>query len=111
MASKTLFSARGPLLAVAIGVAVIAASVYMVLQTMPPRTIAMATGAEGGAYFEFGKRCRELLAREGIELRLVSTGGALENLSLLGDPRSGVSVGLIQGGVTNEGAAPELESL
>ena len=30
-----------------------------------PRVIVMATGAEGGAYNEFGKRYRDLLAREG----------------------------------------------
>jgi TRAP-type uncharacterized transport system substrate-binding protein len=91
--------------------AVVAGATFLVLRTMPPRVITMATGAEGGAYNEVGKRYRELLAREGIELRLVQTSGALENLALLRDRRSGVSVGLLQGGITSESAAPEVEAL
>jgi TRAP-type uncharacterized transport system substrate-binding protein len=91
--------------------AVVAGATFLVLRTMPPRVITMATGAEGGAYNEVGKRYRELLAREGIELRLVQTSGALENLALLRDRRSGVGVGLLQGGITSESAAPEVEAL
>src|SRR6185369_16415722 len=75
----------------------------------PPRTIVMATGAEGGAYFELGKRYRELLARDGIDVKLVPTGGAIENLSLMRAGSAGV--GLVQGGLVTESAAPELESL
>jgi TRAP-type uncharacterized transport system substrate-binding protein len=71
----------------------------------------MATGAEGGGYHEIGKRYQEILAREGVRLRLVPTGGAIDNLKLLRDRRSGVSVALIQGGTTSETEAPEIESL
>ena len=78
---------------------------------MPPRTIVMATGPEGGAYNELGERYRSALARAGVEVRLVPTGGSLDNLALLLDPRSGVSVGLISGGATREGASSDLKSL
>jgi TRAP-type uncharacterized transport system substrate-binding protein len=71
----------------------------------------MATGPEGGAYYELGGRYRSALARAGVEVRLVPTGGALDNLALLLDPRSGVSVGLISGGTTSTGASSDLESL
>ena len=71
----------------------------------------MATGPEGGAYHEVGKRYRELLATHGIELQLLPTAGALENLARLRDPRSRVEVGLLQGGITSEKESPELESL
>jgi TRAP-type uncharacterized transport system substrate-binding protein len=94
-----------------VAVAAVAVAGFAVFWTMPPRTIVMPTGTEGGAYHEVGKRYQEILAREGIRLRLVSTAGAVANLALLRNRRSGVSVALMQGGTTNENGAPEIESL
>lgn len=98
---------------IATAVFVVAAlwAVFDVLRTIPPRTVLMVTGPEGGAYHEVGLRYREILAQAGVELRLLPTAGALENLAKLNDPRSGVSVGLLQGGTTNEKQSPDLESL
>jgi len=102
----------GITLLVAAVLAVVA--LWMIIDTlrpMPPRTVTMVTGPEGGAYHEFGKRYRNVLARAGIELQLVPTGGALENLDKLNDPNSGVSVGILQGGIANGKDVPELASL
>jgi len=85
--------------------------VIAAVRPMPPRTVTMVTGPEGGAYHEVGERYREVLARAGIELRLLPTAGALENLAKLNDPRSGVSVGFLQSGITSEKESPDLESL
>jgi TRAP-type uncharacterized transport system substrate-binding protein len=60
----------------------------------------MSTGAEGGAYHEFGKRYRKILARSGVELKLLESAGGIENLRRLADPRSGVGAGFMQGGAT-----------
>lgn len=79
--------------------------------SLPPRTIAMATGVKGGANHELGIRYREILAREGVELQLQETAGSLENLKRLRDSRSGVSVGFVQGGTTTKKESPQLESL
>jgi TRAP-type uncharacterized transport system substrate-binding protein len=46
--------------------AIVCAAVFL-LSTMPPRSIAMATGPEGGGYYEIGKQYQELLARTGVE--------------------------------------------
>jgi TRAP transporter TAXI family solute receptor len=81
------------------------------LSPMPPRTVTMATGPEGGAYYEIGKRYRELLALQGIELRLLPTAGSVENLAQLRDPRSNVQVGFLQSGMTSRKESPGLESL
>ncbi|HXY53652.1 MAG TPA: TAXI family TRAP transporter solute-binding subunit [Nitrospirota bacterium] len=81
------------------------------LRPLPPRSVIMATGPEGGGFYEMGKRYQELLARDGIKLQLLSTGGAVENLARLRDPKSRVEVGLLQGGITNERESPDLESL
>jgi TRAP-type uncharacterized transport system substrate-binding protein len=82
-----------------------------IVKTLPPRTIVMATGAEGGAIYELGIRYREILAQSGIELQLLPTAGSLENLARLRDPESGVGVGFIQGGTTTKNESPNLESL
>src|SRR5215472_6170292 len=58
-------------------VILLAAGVYVV-ETLPPRRIVMATGAQGGAYHELGIRYRQLLAEAGIELQLLPTTGAIE---------------------------------
>jgi len=81
------------------------------LRPLPPRTLIMATGPEGGAFQEMGKRYQELAARQGIRLQLVTTGGAVENLALLRDSRSRVEAGFLQGGITSEKESPELVSL
>ena len=83
----------------------------LVVETLPPRTIVMATGAEGGANHELGIRYSEILAQAGVTVQLRPTAGGLENLALLRDPLSGVSVGFIQGGTTNKKLSPHLESL
>jgi TRAP-type uncharacterized transport system substrate-binding protein len=98
-------------LAAAATIATCLAAGAFVWESLPPRTIVMATGAEGGANHEFGIRYREALAREGVRLQLQPTTGSLENLRRLRDSQSGVSVGFVQGGTTNKKEAPELESL
>jgi len=95
-------------------VAIIVAGLWaaiVALRPLPPRTVIMATGPEGGAYYEMGKRYRELLAHQGIKLQLLSTAGALENLARLRDPRSRVEVGFLQSGTTSGKESPGLESL
>jgi len=82
-----------------------------ILRPLPPHTLVMATGPEGGTFYEAGSRYREIFARAGIELKLLPTGGSLENLARLRDPRSNVDVGFLQSGITSRKEAPGLESL
>ena len=98
-------------LSVAVTMAILLGAGVFVFESLPPRTIVMATGAEGGANYELGIRYREILARAGVELRLQPTTGSLENLRRLRDSKSGVSVGFTQGGTTTKKESPELESL
>jgi TRAP-type uncharacterized transport system substrate-binding protein len=81
------------------------------LNPMPPRTVTMVTGAEGGAYHGYGERYRQILARQGIDLKLVPTAGAIDNLERLKDPAAGVNIGIIQGGTTGETQSPDLVTL
>ena len=86
-------------------------SVRSWLHPKPPHRIVMATGPEGSAYEENGKRYRTALAKAGVEVQLRSTAGSVETAALLRDPHSGVSVGLMQGGVVGAANTAGLESL
>jgi hypothetical protein len=61
--------------------------------------------------YEVGKRYRAALAHANVEVRLVPTTGSVENRALLVDPHSGVSVGLIEGGISKTSDISGLESL
>lgn len=100
-------------IAAALIAATLAAGLYflLVVRPAPPRSIAMATGAPGSAYEAFGERYRDVLARHGVELRLVPSAGSVDNLRLLDDPSSGISVAMVQGGVADAKAAEGLLSL
>jgi TRAP-type uncharacterized transport system substrate-binding protein len=80
-------------------------------RSMPPRRVTMAMGAEGGDYHGLGERYRAILARDGVRLNLVETDGSIDSLARLHDPRSGVSVALLQAGMTGEGESPGIVSL
>jgi TRAP-type uncharacterized transport system substrate-binding protein len=99
--------------AITVGVTavVIVCAGIVLSRSMPPHTIVMATGPEGGAYYEFAKRYRAELADANVEVQLVRTAGSMENRALLLDPHSRVSVAFIQGGIISPSDSSELESL
>ncbi|MBS0577781.1 MAG: ABC transporter substrate-binding protein [Proteobacteria bacterium] len=70
----------------------------------------MATGPMGSTYSVIGERYRQILARDGVRLHLVSTNGAAENIRLLSRP-SGVEAGFVQAGTVAERDTQGLVSL
>ena len=84
---------------------------FTLLSPTPPRQVAMAIGPEGSTAAVLGNRYREILARDGIDLRLVPSAGAVASASLLRDAKSGVTIAIIPGGITNEKESPGLNSL
>ena len=70
---------------------------YQFVEPAPPSTIRMATGAEDGGYAAFAHQYRAALAKVGVELETVTTGGSVENLELLENGE--VRLGFVQGGV------------
>jgi TRAP-type uncharacterized transport system substrate-binding protein len=85
--------------------------VFVVGNALPPRRIVMTTGPEGGAYRELGEKYKQFLARHGVRLETRPSLGNVENLQRLKDPRSGVSVGFVSGGLTSEKDSPGIVSL
>jgi TRAP-type uncharacterized transport system substrate-binding protein len=84
---------------------------FSLLRPTPPRSVAMAIDPEGSFGAELGNRYRELLGRDGIELRLVPSAGAVDSMARLRDPKSGVSIAIIPGGISNDQESRELVSL
>jgi len=77
----------------------------------PPSKVTMATAFKGSSFEYYGRQYREIFARSNIELELRETIGAVENLKLLQDPRSGVQISLMLSGVSDGKHAPGLLSL
>jgi TRAP-type uncharacterized transport system substrate-binding protein len=111
MMTRSLLQRYWLLLSVTAILTILVAAGVFVVATLPPRTIVMATGPEGGANYQLGARYREFLARSGVELKLMPTAGSLDNLELLRDPKSGVSVALVQGGAASGVELTGVESL
>lgn len=69
------------------------------LQSTIPRHIVLASGLKDGLYHEHAQHYKEILARDGVTVEERLTGGADENEALLHDPKSGVDVAFMHGGV------------
>ncbi|HXI77782.1 MAG TPA: hypothetical protein VNH21_11635, partial [Steroidobacteraceae bacterium] len=98
-------------IAVIVTVGVLLWALFVALRPLPGRDVTIATGPPGSVYAQAAERYREILARDGVRLRLVPTRGAVENLERLRDARSGVDAGFVQAGTTDERESPDLVSL
>jgi TRAP-type uncharacterized transport system substrate-binding protein len=96
---RDLLATGGPFIVLAIALLALA---YWALDPTPPKRVVLATGADQGAYAEFGKRYVQVLKDFGVTVELRSTQGAAENLKLLEDPASGVDIAFVQGGAGEE---------
>jgi TRAP transporter TAXI family solute receptor len=83
--------------------AVLIATYMIFVEPPPPHKIVVASGGHNGAYFHFARKYAEELQKEGLSLEVRETAGSVENLRLLGQDDSGVSVAIIQSGL----AGPE----
>jgi len=95
-------------------IALAALVVWLALVLLHPsrkRTVAMAVYPEGSLNAELVKQYQEVLGREGLDLQLVPSAGAIESVGRLRDPKSGISAALIPDGITTEKESPELVSL
>ncbi|OIN93768.1 MAG: C4-dicarboxylate ABC transporter substrate-binding protein [Comamonadaceae bacterium CG1_02_60_18] len=90
---RALLSSAGPFVLLA---AALLALAYLWLDPIPPRQVTLATGPAQSAYDEFGKRYATALAAYGIEVRLLESEGAAQNLQWLLDGK--VDLAFVQGG-------------
>jgi TRAP transporter TAXI family solute receptor len=91
-----------------------AAIVWLALEVLipaPPKKITIATGQRNQIYQAIGNSYRAILARSGVDVDVRLTNGAVENLALLNDPHSGVTAGIVQGGISDGTQSPDVRSL
>ena len=69
---------------------------YQFVLPPPPKKITISTGGETGAYFKIAQQYRAELAKEGIELEVISSSGSGENISRL--IKKEADLAFIQGG-------------
>jgi ABC-type nitrate/sulfonate/bicarbonate transport system substrate-binding protein len=105
---RDLLISAGPFAALAVGLLVLA---YLWLDPAPPKRVTLATGPAQSAYDEFGKRYRQALAANGIEVSLLPSQGSSDNLRLLREGKA--DLGFVQGGSNERSTTEEsgLESL
>ena len=87
------------------------ATFILFVEAPPPSRIVIATGREDGAYYRFAQQYTGLLKKAGITLEVQATKGSVENLSLLLDEDSDVSVALVQSGVADPATSSSLQAL
>jgi len=107
-------SRRDRLLGILLIAALLAATLWIFarfLQPAPSRHIVLASGAAFGLYHQYAERYRQILARDGVVIEERMTEGAADNLRLLKDPKSGVDVAFMQGGMATGAQAEDVEML
>ena len=82
-----------------------------ILFPAPPTKITIAGSFVGGHYEALARRYQELLERAHLKVEVRTTDGAVENLKLLNNPKSGIQIAFMQGGVATAEQAPDLLSL
>ncbi len=78
----------------------------LLMRPAPPSELVISTGTADGSYHAYALKYRDILARDGVNLRLRPSNGAVENLRRLTDPAAHVDVAFVQGGIVSA-AAPE----
>jgi uncharacterized protein len=85
--------------------------IYRLVDPLPPRHLAIAAGMVGSGYDNFARQYARILARDGVELEVRNSVGAVENLDLLREVASGVQAALTTFGITQARDADTLYSL
>ena len=71
MPARDVLRHNWPAITIAVTAAAISCAAFVMLRSIPPHLIVMATGPEGDAYYEVGKRYRAALARAKVEVQRV----------------------------------------
>jgi TRAP-type uncharacterized transport system substrate-binding protein len=77
----------------------------------PPKTLTIASGAVGSRFQLAALQYQRILARSGINLKVLTTEGSLDNLDRLRTANSGVDIALVQSGLSQPDQAGDLVSL
>ena len=82
---------------------------YQFVKPAPPREMTISTGGETGAYYAYAKRYAQLLAANGITLKIETSSGSQQNLERL--KQGDADIALIQGGIEEVASGDEASEL
>lgn len=85
--------------------------VFLFIRSAPPKTIIMTSGDDGSMYYKIANRYAKILARNGVNLKVIKSEGSLENLDRLLNHSYRVDVGFVQSGLTRKRKIDNLVSL
>jgi TRAP-type uncharacterized transport system substrate-binding protein len=88
-----------------------ASAVVWIVLSAPPRTLTITTGPEDSSFQRNALLYQKALAAQNVTLKIMPSGGSLDNLNRLKKPNSGVDIGFVQGGVVEGGKPEDLISL
>jgi TRAP transporter TAXI family solute receptor len=94
---RDLLVSVGPIIIIT---AIVIGAAIWIVRPAPPDTISIAAGPNGSTFRVTAEKYRKILARNGVKLRIIQTGGSLDNLRMLSNPAVKVDVGFVQGGVS-----------
>jgi TRAP-type uncharacterized transport system substrate-binding protein len=77
----------------------------------PPSSLTLSAGPAGSSFNTAAEQYKKILARNGVELKILTSDGSLDNLNRLTNPNSGVDVALVQAGVSGSGDTSDVVSL
>lgn len=80
-------------------VIVLVVVLLQLIDPAPPREIVIATGSESGRYYELARSLERELSKDGVTLRIQSTAGSIDNLTLLTTEDSPVTIAFVQSGM------------
>lgn len=95
----------------ALCMAALAATYVMFVEPPPPHTLVIASGSRDGAYHRFALEYARELKKHGLNVEVRETAGSVENLELLEQRSSGVSVAIVQSGVATPGQLAQFDAL
>jgi TRAP transporter TAXI family solute receptor len=91
--------------------AVLFAAVFWSIHSAPPSSLTITSGPPGSSYERIAQRYRDILSSNGVTLKILPSGGSVENLSRLSDRKFDVDIGFVQTGPTINEKGAKLYSL
>ncbi|HJV34996.1 TAXI family TRAP transporter solute-binding subunit [Geomonas sp.] len=84
---------------------------FWYVQPAPPKNITISAGPPGSLFMTHAEKYRKILARDGVNLRVIPSQGSLDNLQRLLNPNLRVDLAFVQGGVATGMDVSSLVSL
>jgi hypothetical protein len=105
------FSRSATIAAIVFSALVVVAAVSWFIYSAPPRTLTITSGPSGSTFQRNAEKYRDLLASNGVTLKILPSQGSIENLQRLTDPSVAVDLGFVLTGESKPADAAKLYSL